>query len=121
MAIMYVSLCEAKDQLNQDQDHDDSKILLLIQAASGAVKNYLKDASVYEPLRNSDEDVIYDSDGIAEVDFTNQEVRMEVKQAVLILVEMYYDRSKGLESAPLGYLPAPVMNLLYPLRDPALR
>lgn len=125
MSLQYVTLAEAKAHLRVDFSDEDMAIELLIGAASGAVKNYLKSASVYEPDRDEDDTPIYDSDGIPEVaedSNTTKTVRIEVKQAVLILVgEWYKNREAAQDMASPGYLPVPVMSLLYPLRDPALR
>ena len=40
--MMYVTLERAKDHLNMDHDEDDNLITTYVQAASSAVKNYLK-------------------------------------------------------------------------------
>lgn len=125
MSLAYVTLTEAKAHLRVDFSDEDTAIELLIGAASSAVKNYLKSASVYEPERDEDDTPIYDSDGFPEIDEdsnTPRTVRLEVKQAVLILVgEWYKNRESAQDMIDPGHLPVPVMSLLYPLRDPALR
>ena len=127
--MMYVTLARAKAHLNMDHDDDDSLITVYIQAASGAVKNYIKSASVYEVDRDSNDDPILDSNGdpTYALDSSGDKiVRFEVEAAVLILVGHFYkDRDDNGNTAigggfDAGYLPRPVTALLYPLRDPAL-
>ena len=121
---MYVTLARAKQHLNMDHDADDSLITVYIQAASGAVKNYLKSASPYSVELDSDDDPVFDSSGdpvyVRDSD-DNKEVRYEVQSAVLLLVGfLYKDRDENPDTAfQQGYLPFPVTALLYPLRDPA--
>ena len=123
--MMYVTLSRAKTHLNMDHDEDDSLITVYIQAASGAVKNYIKSASVYEVDRDTNDDPILDSNGDPTyvLDSSGDKiVRFEVEAAVLILVGHFYkDRDENPDGAfEAGYLPRPVTALLYPLRDPAL-
>lgn len=107
---MLVSLEEAKAQIRQTQDHEDEHIVLQIHAASAAVLAYLKS---YD---------FVDSDGEA----VAEEVPYQVKAATLILVAMLFRDRDGpasiVESSwdQDGYLPRPVVALLYPLRDPAM-
>jgi hypothetical protein len=86
----------------------------------------MKTASVYEPERDEDDDPILDSDGWPEVDYdsnTPKTVRFEVRAAVLILIAEWFKNREASQDGGIGhgYLPAPVVALLYPLRDPALR
>lgn len=105
--MMFVTLEEAKTQVRQGLDVDDEQLMLLIQAASASVANYLKDQAP-----------VVDSSG--EVDL--QGIRPEVKQATLILLAIFYRDPDGQSVADwsAGYLPRPVTSILYPLRDPAL-
>lgn len=124
--MMYVTLARAKQHLNMDHDLDDSLIEVYVQAASGAVKNYLKSASPYEVERDSNDDPILDSSGdpIYVTDSAGDKlVSYPVQAAVLLMVGfLYKDRDENPDSAfDRGYLPKPVTALLYPLRDPALR
>lgn len=124
--MMYVTLARAKQHLNMDHDLDDALIEVYIQAASGAVKNYLKSASPYEVERDSNDDIIRDSSGdpVYVVDSSgDKQVSYTVQAAVLLMVGfLYKDRDENPDSAfDRGYLPKPVTALLYPLRDPALR
>lgn len=121
----YVTLDRAKAHLGMDHDEDDTLISAYISAASGAVKNYLKSASAYEVERDSNDDPVLDSNGdpvYARDSNGAKEVRLEVQQAVLLLIGYFYkNRDENPDNAfAQGYLPAPVTALLYPLRDPAL-
>lgn len=121
---MYVTLARAKQHLSMDHDADDTLIEVYIQAASGAVKNYLKSASPYEVERDSNDDIIRDSSGdpVYVVDSAGDKlVSFTVQAAVLLMVGfLYKDRDENPDSAfDRGYLPKPVTALLYPLRDPA--
>lgn len=123
--MMYVTLVRAKQHLNMDHNEDDNLIEVYIQAASGAVKNYLKSSSPYEVERDSNDDPILDSSGdpIYVVDSSGDKlVSYPVQAAVLLMVGfLYKDRDENPDSAfDRGYLPKPVTALLYPLRDPAL-
>ena len=110
--MMLISLASAKRHLNMDHDSDDSLITLYINAASAMVINYLKSVD----FLNSSDDV--------EMDSSDEPVGVpyEVQAATLIMVgHLYRDRDGDTEKAfEMGYLPKPVMALLYPLRDPAL-
>jgi hypothetical protein len=122
--MMYVTLARAKQHLNMDHDEDDNLIEVYVQAASGAVKNYLKSASPYEVERDSNDDPILDSSGdpVYVVDSSGGKlVSYPVRAAVLLMVGfLYKDRDENPDSAfDRGYLPRPVTALLYPLRDPA--
>lgn len=121
----YVTLARAKQHLNMDHDEDDNLIEVYVQAASGAVKNYLKSASPYEVERDSNDDPILDSSGdpMYVVDSAGDKlVSYPVQAAVLLMVGfLYKDRDENANRAyEMGYLPKPVTALLYPLRDPAL-
>ena len=90
--MMYVTLARARAHLNMDHDDDDTLINVYIQAASGAVKNYIKSASVYEVDRDTNDDPILDSNGDPTyvLDSSGDKiVRFEVEAAVLILIGIY--------------------------------
>lgn len=123
--MMYVTLARAKQHLNMDHDEDDTLIEVYVQAASGAVKNYLKSASPYEVERDSNDDPILDSSGdpVYVVDSSGDKlVSYPVQAALLLMVGfLYKDRDENPDQAfQQGYLPKPVTALLYPLRKPAL-
>lgn len=123
--MMYVTLERGKQHLNMDHDLDDVLITAYIGAASSAVKNYLKSASAYEVERDSNDDPIVDSSGDPTyvLDSSGDKVvKYEVQAATLLqLGFLYKDRDENADGAyDMGYLPKPVMALLYALRDPAL-
>lgn len=124
MALKYVSLEEAKNQLRVRHCQDDDHIDLLIGYASNACKNYLKDFSAYEAQRNTDDDYLLDSNDepLIQLDNNgNQVVKAEVKMAVLYLISMAFNDRNGemYQQISKGELPTPAQNILYPLRDPA--
>jgi hypothetical protein len=124
MSLNYVTLAQAKYQCRitpADTYHDDHLTNILIPGASGAIKNYLKNASPYEAERNSDDDYWLDSNLEPEVILgEGRAIKPEVKMATLLLIQIMFDTGGvGAEYAQ-GSLPIPVQNLLYPLRDPAL-
>jgi hypothetical protein len=103
---MLVDLDTAKLRLRVDHDAEDDSIELAIKGASGAVLNYLKlDRDYYE---DSNGDVV--------------DVPEEVQNATILLAGILVRDPSGTEMKDweMGYLPRPVMALLYPLRDPAL-
>ncbi|MNJ68335.1 hypothetical protein D3C77_645750 [compost metagenome] len=107
-----------------DHDQDDVLIDAYVQASSEAVKNYLKSASAYDVERDSNDDPILDSSGdpIYAVDSNGDKiVRYAVQAATLLMVGfLYKDRDENADGAyDMGYIPKPVMALLYPLRKPA--
>ncbi|MCO2196656.1 phage gp6-like head-tail connector protein [Pseudomonas aeruginosa] len=123
--MMYVTLEQAKSQIEIDHDASDSLIMGYILSASASVKAYLKSASPYAVELDSNDDPVLDSNGdVVYVRDSNgkKEVNMIVQQAVLLLVAIYFkDRDENADAIfEQGYLPKPVTALLYPLRDPAL-
>ena len=114
--VALVSLESAKQQMSIDPTFtlDDTYILALIEAASGAVINYLKDrADLY---LDSSAGWASDSSTTDPPDFAGP-----VSQAVLIYVAVMYRDRDGSEMEKWdNYPPAPVRALLYPLRKPAL-
>lgn len=126
--MMYVTLARGKQHLNMDHNEDDTLIASYIEAASSAVKNYLKSASPFEVERDSNDNPIRDSSGdpVYVVDSNDDRVPATVvQQATLILLGIFYDQREG-EAGVInpqwthGYLPTVVISLLYQLRDPAL-
>lgn len=93
------TLSEVKDALVVDSTDDDALLGLLMDAASEAVVNYLKvDAGSLDP------------------------VPAVVKVATIMLTAFLYNNRNHNpdETFRPGYLPAPVVSLLYPLRDPSI-
>lgn len=125
MALMYVELEQAKEYSAIFHCAKDDTITLLIQAASAAVKNYLKDFSPYEGQRNFDDDYVVDSAYEPLIDEDSNEeqvVKPEVKLAVLLIVDKKLNPKKyGSPTASDGYLDDEVTALLYPLRDPEVK
>lgn len=128
--MMLVTLQEASDHLRRDTDYDDNDLTLKIHAASAAVMNYLKrDVLAYEPERDSSSEVVRDSNGwpVPALDSNGDPtIRFEVKAAVLLMLGELYKNREGEQAGEIptqwgyGYLPRPVVALLYPLRDPVV-
>ncbi len=126
--VMLVTLRQASDHLRRDSSDDDSDLVLKIHAASSAVLNYLKDgASFLETAVIASDDgvdsTIFDGADQVYVDASGElAAPFEVRAATLLLIGYLYknrdaDPDKEFE---MGYLPRPVMSLLYPLRKPTL-
>lgn len=121
---MLVTLQQASDHLRRDTTDDNADLILKIKAASGAIKNYLKDTDlVYEYSLDSAGEKVFVLDSAGD-----KIVRDEVKSAVLILIgNLYIDRdgdayTKGDYSERLGNesLPKTIHWLLDPIRKPTL-
>lgn len=126
-SLSYVTIEEAKQHLRiAECDVDETSYIdLIIKASSGAVKNYLGNFSAYEGQRNADDDYYLDSNYEPQIDVDSidgQLVKPEVKMAVLLMIGEWYKNREG-DGSPLVHyvLPAPVLALLYPLRDPVVR
>ena len=109
-----VTLDQVKARLRIDTDASDADLEDMIEGASGAVVNYLKAGA----------DVFLDTAGAPTVDTGGYALGVpdEVQTATLLLVGYFYrHRDENPDGEyEMGYLPKPVMALLYPLRDPAL-
>ncbi len=122
----YATLEEAKEHLKipAADTFNDDRIQRLIYAASESVKNYLGYSSAYQIERNEDDEASYlDSDWEPDLQSFGSETKAErvrpvVKEAVLLMVEEFYDGPKM--GAGDNYLPPPVRALLFPLRDPSI-
>lgn len=99
----FVGLEEVKMLLRIDGDDDDATLGFLIEAASGAVSNYLKSAAD-----------LYLGDDPAPVP---QEIKFATAFLVGVMRRNPDNEVEG--SFEPGYLPPTVVSLLYPLRDPA--
>lgn len=111
---MLVTLDQAKAHLRVTHSSDDADIELKVEAASGAVLNYLKSAadafldSSGEPIMTTDSPPV-------------STVPREVQQATLLMLGWMFNFREGEgQGMTPGYLPVAVVSLLYPLRDPAL-
>lgn len=121
--LIYVTLEEQKDYSDILHAGKDDMIRILIQSASARVKNYLNDFSPYEGERNSDDDYNVDSNYEPEIYLDSngsQEVKPEIRQAVLMLVDMTLNMHRYPDSVISNgnYLPDIITSILYPLRDP---
>ena len=102
---MIVTLAQARGQLQSTHSADDDTLTLMINAASQAVLTY---------LRLADKDEIPEAGTFAS------------QQATLILVAEFYKNREAEQDGEVppefgyGYLPRPVVALLYPHRDPAI-
>ena len=109
-----ITLEQASDYIRRDSADDDDDLEAMIEAASALVRNYLKSAV----------DDFLDSDGEPDLDSAGNPVGIpaEVVGATKWLTAwLYRNRDRDEEKAfEPGFLPAPVMAMLYPLRDPAL-
>lgn len=112
--IELVTLDAVKNRLKVDGTADDSNLQGLIYGASRMVLNYLK----------LDESAYLNSDGTMDLNSDNayDEVPEEVAVATILLVGILYRDPDGteMEKWQHGYLPVPVMSILYPLRDPSV-
>jgi hypothetical protein len=116
--VKLISLDQAKAHLRVDHDEDDADIDLKIGAASEAILDYLKlPADAYAD--DSSGEIEFDSDGPVNVP-------MRVQQAVLLLLGEFYRSRDGQQQGEVptqwgyGYLPRPVVALLYSMRDPTI-
>lgn len=116
--MMLITLEQAKQHLLMDHDEDDQHILLLSEAASEAVINYLKDGA----------EAFLESDGAVPIDSNGDPMVPRVVQAatLIMMAEMYKNREgqpENMTPAQYGYLYLnnTVMSLLAQLRDPAVR
>lgn len=98
---MLVTLPEAKAHLGVIHNGDDADITAKIEAASEAVLTYLK-AETVPPMAEK-----------------------VAKQATLLLLGEFYERREAEQEGEIGqsfgygFLPRPVVALLYPHRDPS--
>lgn len=100
---MLVTLEMVKDRLRVDHDLDNANLSLMIEGASLAVLRYIrKDPDDYP-------------------DAPQDGVPADVQNATLYLTGVMYRDPSAVESDKWmqGYLPMPVLSLLYPHRDPA--
>lgn len=113
--VMLVSLQQAKDHLRVDSSDEDNDLTLKIHAASAAVLNYIRNGA--DVFTDSAGDPIVDSNGAP------MGIPYEIQAATLLMLGyLYKDRDGDPDKAyEHGYLPMPVMSLLYPYRVPSLK
>lgn len=106
-----VSLALVKAVLRVDADDDDVMLQLLIEAASVAIITHLKSQAAQ----------LVEFDSAGEV-VNEDELPPAISMATIILVGYWYREPDADENKAFGEgaLPAPVIALLLPLRDPAL-
>lgn len=115
MSSNLVTLEAARLHLRRDSDDTgpDPDLEGLIAGASAAVLGYLKSAA----------DAFLDTSGNVLVDSSGTPLVPDVVRSATLIMVGYLDRirdSDGDEAFRPGYLPAPVMALLYPLRTPTV-
>lgn len=117
--MLLVSLEAAKADLQMDHDVDDDDIEMKIAQASEAVnvylnlepETYLNSIRVVSEVESSGEPSA-GADG-------EPDVQGSVRSATLLMVRYLYEGGeKAASELEHGYLPRPVLNLLYPLRTP---
>ncbi|VVE82622.1 head-tail connector protein [Pandoraea sputorum] len=113
--MMLVTLEQVKSHLRIVHSSDDDDLIGKIHAASAVVVQYLKEGALE----------FLDSSGRVEVDSAGDPVGVpeDVQVATLIMVGyLNKDRDEDSDRAyEMGYLPKPVMAMLYRKRDPACR
>lgn len=108
--VALVTLTEVKSRLRIETNDDDAMLVGYVEAASASVINYLK----------AQADVLLDLDSSGDLP-SGSDVPSVIQAATIMLVGYFY---RNPDSDPdkdydMGFLPKPVMALLYPLRDPA--
>lgn len=106
---MIVTLAQAKARTRVDSNDEDDDLALMLAGAEAAVLGYLKVESL-------------DELAIGSPAVLPQRVTDVVTNAVLVMFAyMYKDRDNDENREyDMGYLPRPVIAMLYPLRDPSV-
>jgi hypothetical protein len=117
-----ITLAQARAQVRIDHEVEDAQLEEYIEAASGAVVNYLKSgADVFLNTLGLPEEIFSDDSPPQVIAYA---VPHEVQVATKILVGYFFRNRDGSDPDGHGWtpgnLPLVVMSLLYPLRDPAL-
>lgn len=112
-----VTLVQAKAHLRMDHDEDDEQIEAMIEAASGAVLNYLDDAQ-YNYVDTGGE-ILEDSSGPITIPPVIQQATL------LMLGDLYRNREPTASDVidpqfGYGYLPRAVVALLFTYRAPTI-
>ena len=127
--MMLITLEAAKEHLRVDGDYDDADITSKIMEASGAILTYLDGAPVAQPKRDPLGAAVRGASGAIEYEMDGggaPVVRYEIQAACKRLVgELYHNREAQQDGGMphqygYGYLPRPVVALLYPIRRPVL-
>lgn len=103
-----VTLAEVKGSLHFDDNDEDAKLSLLIESASRKILRHIK----------SDGEEYTDTSG----EIVPGNVEGDIKVATILLVGILYRGVDGDEEKQfeMGFLPAPVVSLLYDRRLPTL-
>lgn len=118
--VMLVTLEQAKKHLRVVHDSDDEDIVLKIEAASGAILNYLKEAA--DEFIDSSDEIIMTTDSPPA-----STVPKIVMQATLLLLGDFFKNREPTSDDPVasqygfGHLPRAVIALLYHYRLPSLK
>lgn len=114
MTLKLVSVEEAKARLRIDASAGDADLDLMIQGASAEILNYLRPTDL--PWTDTYGDPIEDTDGLA------AEVPPDVKNACLLYVGILSKNrdSKSDVEWEHGFLPRPVLSMLYAYRTPTI-
>ena len=117
---MLVTLEDAKARLRIVHDAEDLDLELMIQQASAVVMKYLELPIDYYTATIASSDS--DSEAVSSDGTTTRTIPAQVELATLLLVGILARDRDGVEMKDWdhGYLPKPVMNVLYPLRDPVM-
>lgn len=120
---MIVALEEAKAHLRVTEDSEDGYIAGLCAAASAAVLRYIGDnASSFLDTSGEASPILDSSDLIVSYD-----IPADIRHASLILIGEWFKNREAEQDGAVdsqygyGYLPRPVVALLYPYRTPVLR
>jgi hypothetical protein len=113
-----VSLAQAQDHLKDSYSENENDIALKIKAASKAIIKYL----------DGGEDAFTDSDGQLAYDSNGEPLGVpeDIQIACLLLLGEFYRNRDGEQGGAIdaqfgyGYLPRPVVALLFPYRSPVL-
>lgn len=126
MSLRLITLQQAKEHLRVTWDDEDTQILEFIEVASNAIQIYMKSSMNAYLLTNGEAPPILN--GSSEV--VDYDVPPVMKGACKIYVGELFKNREGQQDGEIGgvlgiphgygYLPRPVVALLFPLRDPAL-
>lgn len=126
MSLRLITLQQAKDHLRVTWDHEDVQILEFIEIASNAIALYMKSSMAAYLLTNGEAPPIIN--GSNEV--VDYDIPPVMKGACKIYVGELFKNREAQQDGEIGgalgiphgygYLPRPVVALLFPLRDPAL-
>lgn len=118
MSVDLVSLAQAQDHLRDYYAENEGHIALLITAASRACLKYLDGGE--DAWADSDGQIAQDSNGVPLL------VPEDIQAACLLLIGEFYRNRDGEQMGEInsqfgyGFLPRPVVALLFPHRSPVV-